>query len=65
MAAIGRMSRYAMVMRHGGQVFAEGYLFHKGLREPQEPLRVAATVPIEPPELGTARARCERVGRNE
>ncbi|XP_043235710.1 protein O-linked-mannose beta-1,2-N-acetylglucosaminyltransferase 1-like [Amphibalanus amphitrite] len=51
LAGIGRMSRYALVMRHGGAVFAEGYVFHKSMRLPQEPLLVTATVPIDP-ELG-------------
>ena len=52
LAAIGRMSRYALVMRQGGAVFAEGYAYHKSMREPQQPLRLTANVPIDT-KLGT------------
>lgn len=47
LAAIGRMSRYALVMRQGGATFAEGYAHHKSVREPQHLLRITANVPID------------------
>ena len=52
LAAIGRMSRYALVMRQGGATYAEGYAYHKSMREPQQPLRLTASVPIDT-KLGT------------